>query len=51
MKKFVSFLPPEIRDSWAMCQHLHPAVSMGDPSVLVDITKRKECFSGQNKFG
>ena len=44
MKKFVSFLPPEIRDSWAMCQHLHPAVSMGDPSVLVDITKRKEVF-------
>ena len=44
MKKFASFLPPEIRDSWAMCQHLHPAVSMGDPSVLVDITKRKEVF-------
>ena len=44
MKKIVSFLPPEIRDSWAMCQHLHPAVSMADRAVLVDITKGKQVF-------
>ena len=51
MKKLVSFLPPEIRDSWAMLQHLHPAVSMADQAVLVDITKRKQVFLNKINSG